>query len=179
MLWTVSLGLQVDHLPRSVLVLLRSYRALCVSLLGFRLSAALCPQHPTAALLDFFPELLSEQMCQHFVTDGCLQQWTQSLNISHRLPEMLGACLKDRLAALWSTGQGKQLFPTGFLEKKPLKVAAENHPHCWLSSLESAKKACVVLWERSRPFPGHGEFLLHLNKEPFFHLLVVWRGANH
>lgn len=67
-------------------------------------SAAFCPHHPTAALLDFLPVLLSEQMCQHFVTDGCLQQWTQSLNIPHRLQEMLGAHLRDRLAAQRSTG---------------------------------------------------------------------------
>ena len=74
-------------------------------------SAAFCAHHPTAALLDFLSVLLSEQMCQHLVTDGCLQQWTQSLNIPHRLQEMLGAHLRDRLAAPRSTGWGKQLLP--------------------------------------------------------------------
>ena len=68
------------------------------------LSAALYLHHPTATLLDFFPGLLSEQMCQHFVADGYLQQWTQSLNRSRRLQEMLGAHLRDRLAAVRSTG---------------------------------------------------------------------------
>ena len=75
------------------------------------MSAAFRPHQPTAAPLGFFPALLSVQTCQHFLTDGCLQQWTQSLNISRGLQETLGAHLGDRLAALQSAGWGKQWLP--------------------------------------------------------------------
>lgn len=50
--------------------------------------------HPTAILLGFFPVMLLEQMCQHLVTDGCLQQGTKFLNISYQHQERLHSHLK-------------------------------------------------------------------------------------